>query len=108
MSDNTPEGAAGHTPERWSAELDSADQLRHIWRTDEDGEPEKVAVVVGDYDDDFDPAPARRARLIAAAPDLLGALIWAEAALAPFSKEPAEKSGINLIRAAISRATGAA
>ena len=46
------------------------------------------------------------ARLIAAAPELLTALIWAEAAIAPFSKDPQEKSGINMARAAIAKATG--
>lgn len=46
------------------------------------------------------------ARLIAAAPDLLTACEWAERALAPFSKEPAEKSGIALLRAAIAKARG--
>lgn len=46
------------------------------------------------------------ARLIAAAPDLLKALIWAEAAIAPFSKDPQEKSGILMVRAAIAKATG--
>jgi hypothetical protein len=45
------------------------------------------------------------ARLIAAAPDLLAAAIWAEAALAPFSHEPSEKSGISMLRAAIAKAT---
>jgi hypothetical protein len=43
------------------------------------------------------------ARLIAAAPDLLAALQWAERALAPFSKEPAEQSGMAMIRAAIAK-----
>ena len=36
--------------------------------------------------------------------ELLKACIWAEKALAPFSKEPAEKSGISILRAAIARA----
>lgn len=58
----------------WYAELDKADQLRHIWRTDDEGEAELVAVIIGDSDDDYDPVPAQRARLIAAAPDLLEAL----------------------------------
>ncbi len=49
---------------------------------------------------------AANARLIAAAPDLLAACRWAESALAPFSKDPAEKSGIALLRAAIAKATG--
>ncbi len=44
------------------------------------------------------------AALMSAAPDLLTACIWAEAALAPFSKDPAEKSGIKMLRAAIARA----
>lgn len=44
------------------------------------------------------------AHLIAAAPDLLEALKWAERALAPFSKDPAEKSGMNLIRTALAKA----
>ena len=38
------------------------------------------------------------------ASEMLTALKWAEAALAPFSKEPAEKSGISLLRAAIAKA----
>lgn len=46
------------------------------------------------------------ARLIAAAPDLLEMAIWAEAAIAPFSKEPEEKSGISRLRAAIAKAEG--
>jgi hypothetical protein len=46
------------------------------------------------------------AHLASAAPDLLEALVWAEAVLAPFSTSPAEKSGINLIRAAIAKANG--
>jgi hypothetical protein len=37
--------------------------------------------------------------------DLVKALKWAEAALAPFSKEPAEKSGINMMRAALAKAS---
>jgi hypothetical protein len=47
------------------------------------------------------------ARLFAAASDLLTACIWAEAAIAPFSKSPTEKSGISMLRAAIANATGA-
>ncbi len=35
---------------------------------------------------------------------LLTACAWAEAALSPFSKSPAEKSGISLLRAAIAAA----
>lgn len=46
------------------------------------------------------------ARLIAAAPDLLEMAKWAEAAIAPFSKDPAEKSGIARLRAAIAKAEG--
>lgn len=46
------------------------------------------------------------ARLIAAAPDLLEMAKWAESAIAPFSKEPAEKSGITRLRAAIAKAEG--
>ncbi len=46
------------------------------------------------------------ARLIAAAPDLLEMAIWAEAAIAPFSKEPQERSGILRLRAAIAKALG--
>lgn len=42
--------------------------------------------------------------LWAAAPDLYAACVWAEGALAPFSKEPAEKSGISLLRAALAKA----
>ena len=38
--------------------------------------------------------------------ELLEALEWAERALAPFSKEPAEKSGMAKIRAAIAKARG--
>lgn len=42
------------------------------------------------------------------APDLhaemLAAMVWAEKALAPYSKEPAEKSGISSLRSAISKA----
>jgi len=45
------------------------------------------------------------AKLIAAAPDLLEMTIWAEAALSPFSKNPAERSGISKLRAAIAKAT---
>ncbi len=61
-----------HSPKQtgWYAELDKADQLRHIWRTDDEGEAELVAVVMGDSDDDYDPVPAQRAHLIAAAPEL--------------------------------------
>lgn len=44
--------------------------------------------------------------VFAAAPEMLAALKWAESALAPFSKEPAEKSGMSLIRAAIAKAEG--
>lgn len=36
--------------------------------------------------------------------DLLAALKWAERALAPFSTEPAEKSGMTMIRKAIAKA----
>lgn len=36
--------------------------------------------------------------------ELLAALKWAERALAPFSTEPAEKSGITMIRNAIKKA----
>ena len=46
------------------------------------------------------------ARLCASAPDMLAALKWAESAIAPFSKEPAEKSGMSLIRRAIAKAEG--
>lgn len=46
------------------------------------------------------------ARLIAAAPELYAALVWAEATIAPFSREPAEKSGINMVRAALAKARG--
>ena len=46
------------------------------------------------------------ARLIAAAPDLLEMAKWAESAIAPFSKDPAEQSGIARLRAAIARAEG--
>lgn len=53
------------------------------------------------------PEAEANARLIAASPELLAACRWAESALAPFSKEPAEKSGISLLRAAIAKATGA-
>jgi hypothetical protein len=38
--------------------------------------------------------------------DLLAACIWAEGALAPFSSDPAPKSGINMLRAAIANARG--
>jgi len=46
--------------------------------------------------------------IISAAPEMLTALKWAESAIAPFSKEPAEKSGIMLVRAAIAKAEGRA
>ena len=39
---------------------------------------------------------------------LIEALIWAEAAIAPFSKDPQPGSGINKVRAVIAKATGAA
>lgn len=54
----------------------------------------------------YDEEREANAYLIAAAPELLEALEWAERALAPFSKEPAEKSGMALIRAAILKAKG--
>ena len=38
--------------------------------------------------------------------DLLAALEWAERALAPYSKDPAEGSGMHKIRAAITKARG--
>ena len=41
--------------------------------------------------------------LLASHERLRVALVWAERALAPFSKEPAEKSGINLIREALAQ-----
>jgi len=46
------------------------------------------------------------ARLIAAAPELLEMAKWSESAIAPFSKDPAEKSGITRLRAAIAKAEG--
>jgi hypothetical protein len=46
------------------------------------------------------------AHLIVAAPELLEACKWADRALAPFSKDPAEKSGIAMIRNAIAKAKG--
>lgn len=51
------------------------------------------------------PTSEANAHLIKAAPDMFAALVWAERALAPFSKEPAEKSGINMIRAALAKAS---
>jgi len=45
---------------------------------------------------------------IAAQADLLAACMWAESALAPFSKSPAEKSGIANLRLAIAKAKGGA
>jgi hypothetical protein len=44
------------------------------------------------------------ARLIAAANEMQAALEWAERALAPFSTEPAEQSGMAKIRAALAKA----
>lgn len=46
----------------------------------------------------------KNVNLIAAARDLFEACKWAEAALAPFSKDPAEQSGMALIRAALTKA----
>lgn len=54
----------------------------------------------------WDEMQEANACLIVAAPDMLAACKWAEAVLAPFSKEPAEKAGINLLRAAIAKAEG--
>jgi len=88
-----------HTPGPWNWRLDAG-----TWYL-------APGVLITDYTDgtpDGDLIDRGNACLIAAAPDLLKVAIWAEAALAPFSKEPAEKSGIANLRAAIAKATGAA
>ncbi len=61
------------------------------------------ALLIARCDQNFSHADGQ---LIVAAPDLYAALRWAEAALAPFSKEPAEKSGMTLIRNALAKADG--
>lgn len=64
-----------------------------------------VAILLGDYvPGEIDADMSAAADLFCAADDLLEAAIWAEAALAPFSKDPAEKSGISRLRAAIAKA----
>lgn len=45
---------------------------------------------------------------LSAQEELLEMAIWAEAAIAPFSKDPQERSGISRLRAAISKARGGA
>lgn len=62
--------------------------------------------VTEDNQGDLEKVQASVAAMIVAAPEMLAALKWAESALAPFSKEPAEKSGMALIRAAIAKAEG--
>lgn len=52
------------------------------------------------------PEQKANALLIAAGPEMIEALKWAEAALAPFSTEPCAKSGMAMIRSAIAKAEG--
>lgn len=74
-----------------------------IWTVD----PANPGIVLIDPTDPFAGILCgTKAPLVSAAPDLLAAAKWAEAALAPFSKDPAEKSGISLLRAAIAKAEG--
>ena len=92
-----------HTPGTWSYAYEFG---KHgVLATTTGG---KFIAICGAADDDPEKNAERLAncRLISAAPDLLEALEWAERALSPFSVEPQEKSGINMVRAALRKARG--
>lgn len=102
-------GAPGTTPGPWTL------GKQRKFRVGIDGkEWTDLAKVVVRMDGHVDgiaidsPDGRANAHQIAASPDLYDACKWAESALAPFSKEPAERSGIAMLRAALAKARGEA
>lgn len=97
---------AAHTKGPWTADWSKYREDTFIVQA---GQPSNRVLASFDGDGDGpDDQSMADAHLIAAAPDMLTALKWAESALAPFSKAPAEKSGIAMIRKAIAKAEGRA
>jgi hypothetical protein len=101
----------GHTrgswivPQQYPSEIENADgkTIASCWH---EHAANRTINVVGVLECSLEESAAN-ARLIAAAPELLEMAKWAEAAIAPFSREPAEKSGISRLRAAIAKAGAA-
>lgn len=97
---------AKHTPGRWFSDVDGFGGNRVGAFGFETYDGTSILAQVRTLDGvTFEQARAN-ARLMAAAPFLLEMAKWAESAIAPFSKEPAEKSGIARLREAIAQAEG--
>lgn len=87
---NTP--TTTHTPGRWT--FSTEEQGRHIIRAEITGRPYVAE------------ATAANAHLIAAAPDLLAALLRLEEGVRLWMSKPIEPADLDAARAAIAKATG--
>jgi hypothetical protein len=93
-----------HTPGPWTAKKDRRRWNPSYVETARAHVADVMPCSVVDKKNDLE--AEANAHLISAAPELLEMAIWAERVLAPFSKDPAEKSGISRLRAVIAKATG--